>query len=143
MNFVELYFIVIYRFIYRPSKNNRYSNDGDNELKFQSMLFTCFVFCMNTVYFLLLLCYIFFRHILILITLDLLEICTYILLTFTILLGYLWFYRLKDVNLMEQRYLQLSRCKRRAAIISVVLLTVMTFFVTGFFFINKKVLPNL
>lgn len=60
MNFVELYFIVIYRFIYRPSKNNRYSNDDDNELKFQSMLFTCFVFCMNTVYFLLLLCYIFF-----------------------------------------------------------------------------------
>ena len=143
MNFVELYFIVIYRFIYRPSKNNRYSNDGDNELKFQSMLFTCFVFCMNTVYFLLLLCYIFFRQILILITLDLLEICTYILLTFTILLGYLWFYRLKDVNLMEQRYLQLSRCKRRVAIVSVVLLTVMTFFVTGFFFINKKVLPNL
>ena len=107
------------------------------------MLFTCFVFCMNTVYFLLLLCYIFFRQILILITLDLLEICTYILLTFTILLGYLWFYRLKDVNLMEQRYLQLSRCKRRVAIVSVVLLTVMTFFVTGFFFINKKVLPNL
>lgn len=94
------------------------------------------------VFFIVIMLY-FFRHILILITLDLLEICTYILLTFTILLGYLWFYRLKDVNLMEQRYLQLSRRKRRAAIISVVLLTVMTFFVTGFFFINKKVLPNL
>ena len=136
MNFFNLYFIVIYRFLHVTLHKNT------SDAKFSALLYASMFSYLILMYLFITFCIIFNRALLNGITNAMLKIYMTVFPLFALVLNYLWFYHINDVAYLEEKYLEYSLKKRKFIGVLVVLSSIASILV-GFIFINKKVFPDL
>lgn len=136
MNFFNLYFIVIYRFLHSTLHKNT------SDAKFSALLCTSMFSYLILMYLFITFCIIFNKALLNGITFAMFKISMTIFPFFALVLNYLWFYHINDVAYLEEKYLEYSLKKRRVIGVLVVLGSIVSLY-GGPIFINKRVFPDL
>lgn len=135
MNFLYLYFIVVFRFLHIKLHKNY------NDAKFSALLYTSMFLCLILLYLSIICLYIFHKKTLSYFTFQSIKIYTIALATFTLCVNYFLFYRIKNIKHLEYKYMNLSTKKRKLIGILVVSLSIITILLS-FVFINNKILPK-